>query len=354
MKGLSGYQKVVLVSFFAGGALFMLLIQRTGPSLIAASIRQMGAAFLLILFTSGVRHLLRTVSWYCCIEREHRKICFCDLFLVRLAGESLSDLTFAGPLLGETAKSLAISGRVSMAYSFSSIAVENLIFALSVTVFILAGLLIFLLGFTLSRSVRVIGITVGLTLLLAASVAGVVISQRWMLLSQFVERLQRRGPRWSFLLPRSEKIRLFEENVYGFYGKHRALFFVVLILDLCASLTGVAEAFIILRKTTQQYSWLAAFLLESVNRIVNVVFSFVPLRLGVDEGGAGLALGLLGYGSATGVALAVIRKIRALFWTAVGLLIMARYAMVPPTGLGVRPGDPPPITKNEEIDCQRR
>src|SRR5262249_18600754 len=160
-----------------------------------------------------------------------------------------------------------------------------------------------------------VGITVGLTLLLAASVAGVVISQRWMLLSRFVDLLQRRGPRWSFWQRRNENIRLFEENIYRFYGKHQALFFAVLILDLCASLTGVAEAFIILRKTAKQDSWLTAFLVESVNRIVNVVFSFVPLRLGVDEGGAGLALGLLGYGSAAGVALAVIRKIRALFWT---------------------------------------
>jgi hypothetical protein len=314
----------------------------------------MGAAFLLILFTSGVRHALRTVSWYCCIEREHRRIRFWDLFLVRLAGESLSDLTFAGPLLGETAKSLAISGRVSMAYSFSSIAVENLIFALSVTVFILAGLLAFLLGFTLSRPVRLVGITVGLILLLAALVAGVVISQRWMLLSRIVNRLQRKGPRWNFLQRRREKIKLFEENIYGFYGKHQVLFFVVLVLDLCASLTGVAEAFIIMQTTAQQQSWLAAFLVESVNRIVNVVFSFVPLRLGVDEGGAGLALGLLGYGSAGGVALAVIRKIRALFWTAIGLLILARYAMVPSVSLTMGPRDTLPMTENEEIDCQRR
>jgi hypothetical protein len=354
VKAFNGYQLVALVSLLAGSALFIFLIEKTGPSLIVTNIRLMGAGFLLILFTSGVRHLLRTISWYCCIEQDHRHVRLRDLVMVRLAGESLTDLTFAGPLLGETAKSLAISGRVSMAYSFSSIAVENLIFALSVVLFILSGILIFLLEFALPQSVRIAGATLGLTLLLAALAVYVVISRKWMLLSGLANRLNRTGSHWDFLHRGSEKIRLFEENVYGFYGRHRALFFLVLILDLCASFTGVIEAFVILQTTVHQNSLLAAFLLESVNRIVNVFFSFVPLRLGVDEGGAGLVLSLLGYGSAAGVSLAVIRKMRALFWTAVGLLILAGYARAAPMGLTLKSSDTLPVRENEKIDCQRR
>jgi len=335
VKQFSVYQRTAIVSLLAGGALFAFLIEKTGPSIIVANVRLMGAGFVLILFTSGVRHLLRTLSWYYCIERDQRHVRFRDLFIVRLAGESLGDLTFAGPLFGETAKSLAISGRVSMAYSFSSIVVENLIFGLSVALFIVCGILVFLLEFAVPQSIKIAGATLALVLLLAVLAAYVVISQKWMLLTGSINRLRRRGNSWSFLHRGSEKLRLFEENVYGFYGRHRGLFVFVLFLDLFASFTGVIEAFVILRTTTHQSSLLAAFLLESVNRVVNVFFSFVPLRLGIDEGGAALALSVLGYGSAAGVSLAVIRKIRALFWTATGLLIMVRLAIAAPRALAV-------------------
>jgi Lysylphosphatidylglycerol synthase TM region len=354
VKRLTTTHKVALVSLLAGTALFIYLVEKTGPSFIVGNIRLMGSGFLLILLTSGVRHLLRTITWYHCIEQDHRHVGFLDLLRIRLAGESLGDLTFAGPLLGETAKSLAISGRISMAYSFSSIVVENLIFGLSVVLFILSGMLVLLLEFAVPQSVRIAGATLGLVLMMSALAAYVVISRKWMLLTGLANGLTSRGIHWSFLHRRSQKIRLFEENVYGFYGRHRGLFFLILFLDLFASFTGVIEAFVILRITAHQSSLLAAFLLESVNRAVNVFFSFVPLRLGVDEGGAALVLTVLGYGAAAGVSLAIIRKIRAFFWTAVGLLILARYSMTAQRALGVKSSDTLLTSKNEEIDCQRR
>ena len=347
-------QKIALASSLAGMVLFIFLVEKTGLSFIFRNIRLMGSSFLLILLTSGIRHLLRTITWYHCIEQDHRNVRFLDLLRIRLAGESLGDLTFAGPLLGETAKSLAISGRVSMTYSLSSIVVENLIFGLSVVLFVLSGMVVLLLEFAAPQSVRIAGATLGLLLMMSALAAYVVINRKWMLLTGLVNGLTRRGIHWSFLHRRSEKIRLFEENVYGFYGRHRGLFFVILFLDLIASFTGVIEAFVILRITAHQSSPLAAFLLESVNRAVNVFFSFVPLRLGVDEGGAALVLSALGYGAAAGVSLAIIRKIRAFFWTAVGLLILARYSITAQTVTGVKSSDILLTSENEEIDCQRR
>ena len=67
---------------------------------------------------------------------------------------------------------------------------------------------------------------------------------------------------------------------------------------------------------------LGAFILEAVNRFITVAFKFVPLRLGVDEAGTGLLTGVLGLGSALGVTLAIVRKIRVLGWNAVGVLVL--------------------------------
>ncbi len=72
---------------------------------------------------------------------------------------------------------------------------------------------------------------------------------------------------------------------------------------------------------------LTAFVLESVNRIINVVFKIVPLRMGVDEAGSGLITDALRLGKASGVTLAIIRKARIIFWTAVGVALLVRRGL---------------------------
>ena len=47
---------------------------------------------------------------------------------------------------------------------------------------------------------------------------------------------------------------------------------------------------------------LTSFILEGANRLITVVFKFVPLRLGVDEMGTAAFTQLLGYGAAPGAA----------------------------------------------------
>jgi hypothetical protein len=70
---------------------------------------------------------------------------------------------------------------------------------------------------------------------------------------------------------------------------------------------------------------LPAFLFESVNRVITVVFKFVPLRAGIDELGTGQLAEVLAFGMAAGVTLAIVRKARMLFWMAAGVaLLLAR------------------------------
>ena len=61
-------------------------------------------------------------------------------------------------------------------------------------------------------------------------------------------------------------------------------------------------------------SVLIAFILEAVNRILNIVFAFVPAMVGVDEAGTGLLANVLGLGTTAGITLAIVRKARMLVW----------------------------------------
>jgi hypothetical protein len=49
----------------------------------------------------------------------------------------------------------------------------------------------------------------------------------------------------------------------------------------------------------------------------------VPFRVGVDEALTGALAPALAVAAAVGVTLAIVRKVRNLFWAAIGLMLMA-------------------------------
>jgi hypothetical protein len=72
---------------------------------------------------------------------------------------------------------------------------------------------------------------------------------------------------------------------------------------------------------------LSSFLLESVSRLITIVFKLIPFVIGVDEAGAQFVGETLAIGAGIGVTLAVIRKGRILFWTAIGLLLIIKRGL---------------------------
>ena len=105
--------------------------------------------------------------------------------------------------------------------------------------------------------------------------------------------------------------------------KASAVLFRSFALDCCFHLAGVLEVFITLSFISPVAPTLTqAFILESVNRIINVAFKFIPLRAGVDEGGTGQVSKVLGFARGIGETLAIVRKGRDIFWSAIGLLLI--------------------------------
>jgi hypothetical protein len=308
--------------------LFVLLVERTGPTVIASRVYDVGAGFLILILISGTRHLLRTTAWYNAIERQERRIRFRDLFGIRIAGEAITDLTFLGPLLGETVKGVTLSKHVTAEHSASSLVVENLAYSFSVGLLIFSGLVLFLTEYPLPSSVRVGSLIALGVLFLAGSLIGFVVKKRYRIVSRILDRLKRLNLHWlDRLHDKREKVILFEENVYSFWHAHKTSSILILLIELLSILCGIVEAWIILSLTVHRTSFFAAFMVETVNRVVNLFFAFVPMRVGVDEGGAALVLKTVGFSAVEGVSLAIIRKIRTLFWVAVGLVMVSRYSL---------------------------
>ena len=319
-----------LLAFIASFALFVYVLQRSGPEAVLHKIRLLGWGFAFLILLSGARHLLRAVAWSYCVQSDGRRPDAFDLFGPRLVGEALDDLTPAGPLLGETAKIAVVSRLIRGQAGASSVVIENLVYILAAGLFMLSGLVLALLKLVTPVGLRWISAEMAICFLASIGVAWWILSRRILLLARTLAYLKRAGVGWAFLERHQHYLCAVEEAIYDFFLTRRRIFLAVLGIEFATNFTGVGEAYIILKVTAAHTSLFAAYLAESASRAAQFAFSFIPFGLGVQEGVAAATLGALGYPATEGVSLAIIRKIRTLFWTALGLLLAAKYSIARP------------------------
>ena len=314
------------VSFFAavaGIALLAYLLRRAGVSAVVQAIRLLGAGFLVVLFLSGIRHCLRAIAWRCCVDPGAPSQRFLDLFVLRLMGESVTDLSPAGPILGETLRVWAVSKSIPAKFGIMSVVIEDLIYSLGTGSFVLAGFLI-LLGST-ARKHDLINPGGALVILAVATIIVAIVAQRSDQLGKLFLRV-RSSVRGQALLSRYGKsIRGWEAGIREFFRTRRRLFLGVLAIEIVVNAISFGETYLILKGATAHASFLNAYLVESANRCAQLVASFVPFGLGVDEGTTTATLQSLGRSLSEGVSVAAIRKIRSLFWDFVGLGLAAHF-----------------------------
>jgi lysylphosphatidylglycerol synthase-like protein len=315
-----------LGSALTGIALFIYVIRETGLEEIWSHIGSLGFGFLLILATSSTRYLSRSFSWLRCVMPEERGVGFWALWRARLAGEAIGELTI-GPLVGEPMKVLALGKKLSLSSGMSSLVVEDIAYTVSSCLMVMAGAIALLASFGLHESMRT-AIFAALAVVFVVSFGVfLVIGRRINLGSNLAIILNRvlihDQKTRTGIEEKIEHLRRMENYIFDFYSNRRRDFILVALCEMAFHLAGVVEIYTTLRLIGVDLVLPTAFMLEAINRAMNIVFIFVPVLVGVDEAGTGLMTNTLGFGVTAGVALALIRKIRMFFWIGVGLVFMA-------------------------------
>lgn len=311
-----------------GILLFAYFVWKAGAGEIAAGMKKLGAGFLLVLAISSIRYIVRTLGWTLCFTGEHR-LRFRDAFRAYVVGDAMGNLTPLGLVASEPTKAALVRDRVPLLTAISALAVQNMFYSLSVALFILSGIVALLLSFPLTPGLRLMSL-ISLGVVSAIILFGLIVYRlRWKFLSAGFERLRKNRFGQRFLKEKQkESTSAVEDTIYNFYSRHRARCALIMVLEIGFHLAGVLEVFVTLSFISDvQPTFMAAYVLESVNRIINVVFKFVPLRAGVDEAGSSWVTKVLKFGVATGTTLAIIRKARVICWTALGVAFLVRRGL---------------------------
>jgi putative ABC transport system permease protein len=310
------------IAFILGAALLVYLIKAVGVEPIFSALSRVGFGFFIVVGANGARHVLRTIAMRLSVAPEHRRFSFLQAFAARLGGESMGFLTFAGPLLGEATKVALLRKRVPLVHGVPALVVDNLLYNLSVVLVVFGGAILMLAAYPVPPVAREVLVVIAAVALLGLIAAMMATRKRVTLMTSFIDRLARRGFRPKFLRTRRHHIYRVELTVYAFYKRRRAAFFSMIALDLASHVTSVFEVFITLKLLGFDPHVGAAYIIESLTKVINFAFAFVPGTIGVYETGNGIILRTLGYTTAIGVALAIVRKAAIVFWTVIGVLII--------------------------------
>jgi putative ABC transport system permease protein len=324
--GKSSRRRVVglqLVAFALGLALLVYVVKRVGVQSIFDTLARIGLGFFVLLAISGTRHFFRAVPMYLAVPPAHRRFNLWQAFTTRLSGEAITFLTFTGPILGEATKAALLRKRVPLAASVQALVVDNLLYNLSVALFILSGACVMLASYNLPDAAHYTLMIIAMCAMLTLLAFGLAASRRVMPLTWFIERLAARGFEPRALARRRAHIIELESNVYDYYRHHRGAFILIVAFDLAAHVSSVIEVYVTLRMLGFRPGFDAPYVIESLTKVINFVFGFVPATIGVYEGGTEVILRTLGFAAATGVTLALVRKAGMIFWTGVGLAMLA-------------------------------
>jgi len=306
-----------------GLALVIWQIRQTGVAPIVDGFRAVGPwGFAAILLLSGTRFVLRSLAWISLVTppEGHRHVPLTSAFAATLGGDALGNLSFLSLLVSEPTKALYVTTHVPADEALGALTAENVFYSASVALVITAGAALLLATFVLPEgwSSLVWVALVSMAVILVA--AGFLVWQRPGVVSRLPWRPSGRVGRGLERLQDLERIT---------YRCLRAAPMKVLIVAGCQvafHICSIVESWLTLYLLTGESLWLNAFLFDTLNRIINVVFRVVPLRVGIDEFSASSLASILSLPPAIGLTIALVRKARLLFWVTIGLGVVWRRA----------------------------
>lgn len=308
-----------LLTAGAGLVLFVWLVWRIGPAEIWAGFRQVGWGLGWILLLGGLRFGARAFAWALSLEPPHR-LGWTDAFVAVVCGDALGNLTPLGPIVGEPAKIACVRRRVPVGPAITALAIENVIYTLSVAAMLAAGTIALLYSVALPSQLREFSEITLIAIVAAFAVAGWMLWRRPALISRALPGPLRRSPK---ITARLETLHALEQQIYTFASRRRGVVLPIVAAELLFHVLGVLETHITLWMILgAPPPLLTSFILESSSRLITVVFKFIPLQVGVAEVTSGFFTTLLGLGATPGVTRSLVQKARMGVWSLVGMALL--------------------------------
>ena len=304
----------------AGVVLFGVLIYRIGPAAVWDNLRMIGWGFGLVLAQEGVSYLANTTAWRYAFPPPRPTIPFRTLLAARLGGEAINNLTPTATIGGEVVRGRMLMGVVDTSAVWASIAIAKLMQTLAQMVFVFVGLVVIAQHTQLPTGFER-GLLIGLVMITTGLLTGIIMQRRGLFTAG-----ARLGERFGLRLPErlGQQLQQLDAEIARFYATPGAFALSVLCFFVGWCM-GVVEVYIVLYFLDIGATVSRAMTIEVLSVAIDALFFFVPAKAGTQEGGKMVIFQILGLDPAKGLALGIVRRLRELSWSMVGLVVLARH-----------------------------
>lgn len=305
--------------------LFVLIaiVWHVGPLLIIQNIEQLGYLALLVIFLPTVIvYSFEAYGWYLTLGSYAYQVGFARLFMIRMAGEAINNTTPSAYLGGEPVKAYLLKHYgVSLVEGMASVVTAKTIMTLAQILFIFLGigLAFWVLGeneyYLVAALASVAVLVCGLLLL--------VLAQRYGIAAGLLKLLRMAHLRIRFLEEREAQLLVLDRTIQSFYTHRRRKFILATGVFFLGWMTETLEVYAILYFLGENVAFLESMSIAALAVLIKGSTFFIPGSMGAQEGGYLLLLIGFGYDEVTGIAFALIRRLREVVWIVLGLIFFA-------------------------------
>jgi uncharacterized protein (TIRG00374 family) len=306
-----------------GLGLLAVVVTRINLATVGMYMREMGWAFPLIFLPYMVVYVCDTLAWKFAFGPS-LTLPFRTLFLTRIAGESINNLTPFAYLGGEPVKAhLLTRFHIPMVEGIAAAIIAKLLMSLAQFAFVV-------LGGALAMSHLVARPDILWTLVVLVVVGGALLGAltRGLQVGLFTQ-IYRLLDRWKLTPSLLERWRghllHLDETIVGFYERHPRYLGISLLWHFAGWTLGSLEVFALFYAVGLPIALSEALAIEALASVAKGVAFFIPGSLGVQDGGNVLILILFGFPPSLGLTFSLVRRMRELTWVSMGLLILLRH-----------------------------
>jgi len=305
-----------------GVALFAAIIANTDLHEALSLVGQMswGGAIVLALFF--ISFLGDVFAWQLTLSASSGMTWYGRLWLVRMVGEAFNYTIPAGGMGGESVKAVLLKRYFGIDYddAIASLVMVKTINLIALVAFLSIGFALMQFSSAIENAYRNVA-AIGLTVLIIAISAFFVV-QRFGLLSSTAALFARRGNHpWAEWVV--DKIQDVETRFKKFYDGNAVKFIAALGVAFAVWCVGVAEIYATLYFLGYPVSLSEAWMIEAAAQLIRSGTFFIPASLGAQEGIFVVMCGIFTGTPVSGLATALVRRIREITWVAAGFLCSA-------------------------------
>jgi len=306
-----------------GVTIMVILVREVGWAEIKHSLGMLGWGYVLVITYPITWILLNTQGWRMGLHRPYaQKLTLLCMAQIRTAGETFNSLLPSGYVGGEPLKAHLLSRWIPLSEATSSVLIAKAAQSVGLVFFVGGGLLV---GRRPGESLfdrpgemialGLISLGIGLFILLLAKGSFARLG-RWL----------HRHTKHSLLLKIEPHLLELDHSIGAFYREGKTRFLASMGWHLAGWFVGAMEVFLIFWMIGTPVTWTQAWFVGALAQLGSVIGLLSPMGIGLYEGGHYLAATALGLPPALGVSVALIRRVREIFWNIVGLLIFWRIS----------------------------